>query len=214
MDSPPRQSTPAYFRYSLRLLNCFPNFDQPFIAPLRKKAVDSLQLSNGGRVLDVGCGTGGSFPYLVEAVGTSGEILGIEISSGVAAVAQKRIGSNGWENVQVVVADARTVAVTGSFDAMVMFGAPDIYASKEALANLFPLLKNGGRFVAFGAKLSHRKLGKLLNPLFRTLMKLSFDSTPQLSGRPWSLLQEQAHDLQVKEYFGGALFMVFGSMSR
>jgi len=54
-----QQCTPAYFRYTIRLLARFPNFDQPFIGSLRRKAVSFLQLPDGGRALDVGCGSGG-----------------------------------------------------------------------------------------------------------------------------------------------------------
>jgi hypothetical protein len=54
-------------------------------------------------------------------------------------------------NVHVITADAQNVQLEGRFDAMLMFGAPDIYASPKTLANLVPYLRNGARFVAFGA---------------------------------------------------------------
>jgi len=62
-----------------------------------------------------------------------------------------------------------------------MFAAADVYASPQALANLFPYLKNDARVVAFGAKLSRRRSGKVLNPLLRLLWKLSFSSTPAVN---------------------------------
>jgi ubiquinone/menaquinone biosynthesis C-methylase UbiE len=40
----------------------------------------SVRQAAGDRVLDVGCGPGGSFPYLVHAVGQSGQVIGVEIS--------------------------------------------------------------------------------------------------------------------------------------
>ena len=101
-------STPPYFRYTIRLLSRFPNFDQPWIGSLRTKAVHLLQLPKGGRALDVGCGTGGSFPYLRDAVGETGEVVGVEISPDVARAAERRIDVNHWSNVKVVVGDART----------------------------------------------------------------------------------------------------------
>src|SRR5262245_40646663 len=75
-----RHVTSPYARYLVHLIRPFPNFDASFIKPLRQKAVQLLQLKPGDRVLDTGCGPGGSFPYLVDAVGPSGEVVGVEIS--------------------------------------------------------------------------------------------------------------------------------------
>ena len=95
-----KQSTPRYFRYILPLLKPFPNFDVPFIVPFRRQAIKHLELKKGDRVLDVGCGTGGSFPHLVDAVGGQGEVVGVEISPTVAAVARRPIQKNQWSNVK------------------------------------------------------------------------------------------------------------------
>ena len=62
----------------------FPDFDFSFIKPVRQRAVELLNLKPGDRVLDVGCGPGGSFPFLVPAVGSSGKVVGVEISPEVS----------------------------------------------------------------------------------------------------------------------------------
>jgi len=64
--------TPLYFRVPARFLRPFPDFDFGFIKPVRARAVDSLRLKEGQRVLDPGCGPGGSLPFLRAAVGASG----------------------------------------------------------------------------------------------------------------------------------------------
>ena len=43
--------TPPY-GYLIRLFRCFPDFDPPFIKPVRQKAVELLHLKAGDRVLD------------------------------------------------------------------------------------------------------------------------------------------------------------------
>ena len=203
--------TPPYFRYLARLIRRAPNFDFFFIKPLRQKAVNALHLQSGSRVLDVGCGPGGTFPYLVEAVGLSGQVVGVEISPEVAINARKRIEANHWNNVQVVEGDAASVCLDGKFDGLVMFGAPDVYASPEALSNLLPYLRYGARIVFFGAKVSRRVSGAAPNLLFRWLMKFSFSSTPGLNEEPWCVLKNQLADLEVTEYFCGCMFLAWGS---
>src|SRR5712692_543653 len=129
--------TPPYFRYLIHLIRPFPDFDPPFIKPVRQKAVELLHLKQGDGVLDMGCGPGGSFPYLVRAVGPPGEVVGVEISPEVAINARRRIAKNGWKNVHVIEADARTVRLTGTFAGALMFAAADVMASEEALDNIF-----------------------------------------------------------------------------
>ena len=180
-----RELTPPYARYLVHLIRPFPDFDFFFIKPLRRKAVQLLQLKPGDRVLDVGCGPGGSFPYLVDAVGPTGEVVGLEISPEVAINARRRIEKNRWRNVLVIEGDARTVELQGKFDGVLMFAAADVYACPQSLANVFPSLKNDACVVAFGAKLSHHRSGNVLNPLLRLLWKLSFSSTPGLNYEPW-----------------------------
>jgi len=206
--------TPTYFRYLVHLIRPFPNFDLFFAQSLRKKAVALLQLKSGDRVLDVGCGPGGSFPYLVEAVGPSGEVVGVEISPEVVINATRRIEANHWSNVRVVTADARTVMLDGMFDGLLMLGAPDAYASQQALDNLLRYLKPDACIVAFGAKLTDRFPGRMLNPVLRSLIRFSFSSTPTLNCAPWEVLADRLAESHVQKYFLGCMFLQWGSGRR
>jgi demethylmenaquinone methyltransferase/2-methoxy-6-polyprenyl-1,4-benzoquinol methylase len=206
-----RDLTPPYGRLA-RLVRPFPDFDPFFIKPVRQKAVALLDLKEGGRVLDVGCGPGGSFPYLVPAVGQSGQVVGVEISPEMSINARRRIEKNGWRNVEVIEADAREVHLTGTFDGLLMFAAADVYASEKALDNLFPHLSEKAPVVAFGAKLSSRRLGSILNPFLRMLFNLSFSTTPRPDYEPWRILAKRVEKLTVEEYFFGLMFLVSGSV--
>ncbi len=204
--------TPPYFRYMVHLIRPFPDFDFSGIKPVRQKAVKLLNLKQGERVLDMGCGPGGSFPYLVDAVGTSGEVVGVEISPEVAINARRRIEKNDWRNVHIVEADARTVHLTGTFDGALMFAAADVYASQEALNNIFPHLRDNARVVLFGAKTSSNRLGRILNPFLKMLFNLSFSTTPRPDYEPWRILAKYVEGLDVEEYFFGWMFLASGSV--
>src|SRR6516164_3927039 len=55
-------------RYN-RIAVFIPFFEYVLFMPsgLRKRAVDQLKLRQGGKVLEVGCGTGRNFPFLRDA---------------------------------------------------------------------------------------------------------------------------------------------------
>jgi len=214
MDKKTNALTPPYGRFLIRLTRPFPNFDFSFIKPVRRTAVELLNLKPGDRVLDVGCGPGGSFPFLVQAVGSTGQVVGIEISPDHSELARRRIASNRWENIQVVQAAAQDAALTGTFDGLLMFAAPDVYASKEALENILPHLKDNARVAAFGAKLSNHRFGRIFNPLLKSLCKLSFSTTPKPDYEPWQLLAEYVEGVDVREYFLGLMFLASGSAVR
>jgi SAM-dependent methyltransferase len=171
-----------------------------------------LNLKAGDRVLDVGCGPGGSFPYLVNAVGESGQVVGVEISPEISINAKRRIAKNGWRNVHLIEAAAQDVHLTGPFDGLLMFAASDVYASEEALENIFPHLRENARVAAFGAKLSSKRVGSILNPFLRMLFNLSFSTTPRPDYEPWRILAKRVEKLDVKEYFFGLMFLCSGSI--
>jgi demethylmenaquinone methyltransferase/2-methoxy-6-polyprenyl-1,4-benzoquinol methylase len=206
-----KDRTPPY-GYLARVFRPYPDFDPFFIKPVRQKAVELLHLKAGDRVLDVGCGPGGSFPYLVHAVGQSGEVVGVEISPEISVNARRRITKNAWRNVHLIEAAAQDVYLTGSFDGLLMFAAADVYASEEALENIFPYLRENARVAAFGAKLSTKGLGCILNPFLRMLFNLSFSTTPRPDYEPWRILAKHVEKLDVEEYFFGLMFLCSGSV--
>lgn len=202
---------PLYARYLVYLTRPFPDFDFSFIKSVRQKAVNLLNLKSGDRVLDAGCGSGASFPYLHKRVGHLGEIVGVEISPRTITNTRKRISKNKWENVHIIEADARKVNLTGKFDGLLMFAAPDVFASEEALSNIFPYLKENARVAIFGAKISGRRFGWLLNGLLRKASAgLSFTSTPKVESEPWTILQRRLVKISIEEYFFGWMFIAWG----
>lgn len=207
-----QQLTPPYARYLIRLIRPFPNFDFFFIKSLRQKAVQLLRLRPGDRVLDVGCGPGASFPYLVKAVGPTGEVVGIEISPEITVNARNRIAGNHWDNVQILEARAEAARLEGKFDGLLLFAAQDVLTSPDALANLFSHLENGARVVVFSAKLSHRRSGAPFNSLLRILFsRLSFSSSAPIDHEPWRLLRDRVPDLSIEEHMLGLMFLAWGS---
>ena len=80
--------------------------DAPFVARLRERVVDALDLGRGDVVVEMGCGTGANLPVLRDRVGRGGTVIGLDVSAGVVERARNRIRRAGWRNVHVARADA------------------------------------------------------------------------------------------------------------
>jgi len=118
--------------------------------PLRREAVASLRLSPGATVLDVGCGTGLSFPLLAEAVGPSGRIVGIEQCPEMLFKARERLASVGPCEVSLINAPVESARWVGQADAVLFHFTHDVLRRPEAIASVLKHLKPGARVVATG----------------------------------------------------------------
>jgi ubiquinone/menaquinone biosynthesis C-methylase UbiE len=182
----------------------------PPIERLRAQAVQRLQLQPDSRVIDAGCGNGGSFPFLLKQIGPTGEVVGIEISHEMAERARLRIQKNGWHNISLVEDSALTAPLSGVFDALLLFAAHEISTSPEMLAHLLASLKAGGRVVAFSTRLTAPLLGWFTNPFFRMISKKWLPGSTPIDPQPWRTLAAQLDQVQVEMRLGGAMYLVSG----
>jgi ubiquinone/menaquinone biosynthesis C-methylase UbiE len=125
------------------------DYDQvgEFFTPIGRDLVSLAGVSPGERVLDVGCGRGAVLFAAADAVGASGQVVGIDLAERMVALTAADAEQRGLPNVTVAVGDAdRPDFAPGSFDAVlasfVLFFLPD---PEDALKRLAGLLAPGGR---------------------------------------------------------------------
>lgn len=176
----------------------------------RREAIQRLGLNPGDRVIDAGCGNGGSFPFLLEQVGPTGEVVGIEISPEMVGRAVEHTRENRWHNVHVLETPAETAPLEGEFDALLLFAAHEVLTSVVALDHLFSRLKTNGGVAAFGAKLTAPPLGWLANPFFRMISKRWLPLSPPIDTQPWRLLDGRLGHIRIESRLGGIFYIVSG----
>ena len=141
--------------------------------PLREATMVRLDLAPGDRVLDVGCGPGVNFAYLRERVGSSGKVLGIDYSPQMVERARDRVSEAGWENVEVVRADATTADLGEGFDAAVATLSLSVMPAPErTLRNIHDSLAPGGRLAVVDLRPIPSGPLRLFNPLISRLLRL------------------------------------------
>lgn len=88
--------------------------DYPYTEP-RKAAIEALQLQKGDVVLDFFCGTGVNFKSLLDHVGETGQIIGIDGSAGMLQQAQNRLQKLGLNASQFVLREQNLLNLEADF---------------------------------------------------------------------------------------------------
>ena len=113
----------------------------------------ALDVKSGESVLEVGCGTGRSLVHFSNQAGEQGSVTGLDVSTGMLSVAQKRVSSEATvAPVNFVEADARQLDPTdfpdNSFDAAFASFTLELFPLEDiptVLAEVTRVLKPGGR---------------------------------------------------------------------
>jgi ubiquinone/menaquinone biosynthesis C-methylase UbiE len=129
-----------------------------FTAAIRKNAIAQLNLSNGSSVMNVGCGTGASFPYLQSVVGESGRILGIEPSKSMISVASERVKNKGWKNIILRENTMEEIEEDERYDGALLFAMHDVFNSMEGIKKIYSLLQDGSRIVRVGPQDTNKRI--------------------------------------------------------
>lgn len=210
------------FLYSLSCVITFLGREEE----LRRKAVENLKLRKGDTVIDIACGTGLNFPYLHNAVGNEGRIIGVDYSKEMLLSARDYASQNRISNIQLINCDASKISAKElskelseklskelpkklSIDQKVdgilsTLGISAIPNYEDALARAYLLLKKGGRMAILDAKPFNGVLG-IFNPLIKPVYKhfANWDYNKNII----CALEKLAGKIDVVEYNAGTIYI-------
>lgn len=189
-EHPTRRSQRANSRQYDRVARFYSTLEPLYlIFPVaRRKAVAALDLGPGDTVLEIGAGTGRNFPYLVDAVGPGGKIIGVDASEGMLAEARKLVERRGWSNVELLHQDATKLGLDREVDGVLFsLSYSALPEPRPALARGWEQLRPQGRVVVMDMGLTQSRWHRLLDPIARLLVKLG---PGDAYSDPWTDLAE------------------------
>jgi demethylmenaquinone methyltransferase/2-methoxy-6-polyprenyl-1,4-benzoquinol methylase len=176
----------------------------------RKMAVSELALEVGDTVIEIGCGTGLNFKYLLQSIGNTGHLIGIDLTDAMLERAKSRIERNAWKNVQLVQSDAAKYVfpprAKGVISTFALTLVPEYEAIIERAANS---LVSGGRFVILDFKKPERwplwaaKVGVAITKPFGVSLDLA-------KRKPWEAMNRYFKNVTMTEIYGGFVYIAVG----
>ncbi|AKG21987.1 class I SAM-dependent methyltransferase [Calothrix sp. 336/3] len=120
--------------------------DSPWHTTITQRLIVDAQIEVGQTVLDIATGTGQLAIQVSEIVGSTGKVVGVDISPGMMEKASAKISEMGVKNIELIIADAEFLDFPdNSFDRILCSNAFPWMANKQGtLALWYKLLKPGG----------------------------------------------------------------------
>jgi ubiquinone/menaquinone biosynthesis C-methylase UbiE len=176
----------------------------------RLLAIKKLSLQRGNCVIELGCGTGLNFPFLMEQIGPEGRLIGIDLTPGMLDIARERVERSGWKNVELIQSDIAAydfpegvngVLATGLFGYIPEYDLV-IKAASEALVP-------GGHLVILDGKQPEN----LTSWLFKIVLKLGAPfgyTTGYFNVRPWESVERYLKENSFETRYGGMIYILSG----
>lgn len=175
---------------------------------MRKKLIENVHLKPGDRVLDIACGTGANFPYIMEKIGPSGEIVGVDFSVPMLQEAQKQVEAHGWKNVRLIQHDAATIQLGEQFDVVICaLGMVVIPDYQSAMQRAFEHVRPGGMLGIADLCESQRWYMLPVNTLMDVLDATLVTDTTR---RPWELMQPLVENYTREDLMLGYMYVATG----
>lgn len=182
------------------------------LARLQQAAVRRLDLARGDLVLDIACGTGLTLGALVEGVGPTGRVVGIDQSPEMLERAAERVLAHRWENVTLLRVAVQDAEFEGVADAALFAFAHDVLQDPAAVARVVSLLRPGASVSCSGAKLAGPRQ-PLTNAVVRRMAR-PYMTTFRGLDRPWRELERHTSGMHVRPRALGGAYVAWGRIAR
>ncbi|MFC0523151.1 demethylmenaquinone methyltransferase [Pontibacillus salicampi] len=196
----------------------------------RKDVMKRMQVTTGDSALDVCCGTGDWTLALSDAVGSQGQVVGLDFSQNMLSVGRKKKQELRLANTEFVHGDAMQLPYDDhSFDFVTIgFGLRNVPDYMQVLKEMARVVKPGGKVVcletsqptALGFRQAYYFYFRFIMPAFGRLFAKSYDEYawlyesakdfPSRDKLTEMFMEAGLQQVEVKSYTGGVAAMHMG----
>jgi demethylmenaquinone methyltransferase/2-methoxy-6-polyprenyl-1,4-benzoquinol methylase len=177
----------------------------------RSRAVKLLGIKRGDFIVELGCGTGLNFPFLMEKIGPNGRLLGVDLTSGMLEQARNRVERSGWKNIELIQSDIADYYIPKDVNGVLATGVFGYVSEYErVIQKTSEALVPGGRLVILDGK----QPGNLPLWLFKLVLWLGrpFGFTREyFNVSPWESVERYFKESSFEEMYGGLLYLSSGT---
>jgi ubiquinone/menaquinone biosynthesis C-methylase UbiE len=180
----------------------------------RREGVEALRLAPGDTVVEIGCGTGHNLPLLERAVGSTGRIIGVDLTDSMLQQARRRVERAGWRNVELIQTDAARFEFPARVDAVYSsFALALVPEFDEVIRRAAAALAPGKRMVIVDLKAPGGWPPWLLRAAVRLVRPFAV-TLGLAERRPWESLHRHFSDVTVERRYLGTTYIAMGETQR
>ncbi|MFB5635969.1 MAG: class I SAM-dependent methyltransferase [Nitrosopumilus sp.] len=181
------------------------------IGKYRKMTVNSLELSKGDTVVELGCGTGLNFSLILDKIGDEGKLIGVDITDKMLDQAKKRANGRGWKNVELVESDFAKYQFPQKLDGIFATGALQYSTQYDKIIKQgHDALKPNKKFAIMDFKMSQGP-AKIFAPLIVFFTKPFGANEEYLKRTAWKSIEKYFAKTSYREGWGGFLYLSVGT---
>jgi demethylmenaquinone methyltransferase/2-methoxy-6-polyprenyl-1,4-benzoquinol methylase len=180
------------------------------IGKYRKMTADSLELSKGDTVVELGCGTGLNFPLILDFIGSEGKLIGVDITDKMLDQARIRVKENGWNNVELIQSDTADYDFPKELDGIFTTGAIQYSPQYDTIIKKgYEALKTGKNFVVFDFKMPQGP-SRIFAPILIFFTKGFEANEEYLQRHAWESIEKYFEKTTFQEGWGGFVYISVG----
>ena len=172
-----------------------------------KTIAKNVNAPKDGTIVELGCGPASVIPSLLNEIGSSSRIIGIDFSSAMIDIANRKKENNNWQNVEFKCMDMYEYAPDEKVDTVIFSLALTAMPEYEkAIEKALDILKPNGQLLIIDSIPLHTKWYHVFTNIYISFKSLIVGAKPV--GKILDFLDKKTINMKTKEMVGGVYILI------